>query len=189
MERLIRALERATRLHAAQRRKGAGGAPYYSHLWAVAAMVAEHGGSEDAVIAALLHDAVEDQGGAETLEAIRGEFGDAVAGHVEALSDAVGHPKPPWRERKERYLAVLRHAHPETRLIAAADKIHNMRAMARGLRAEGDALWGHFRGGREGSLWYFRAVLDALSDGWDHPILEEYRQDLAVLFRQADETH
>ncbi|HPO30166.1 MAG TPA: HD domain-containing protein [Candidatus Hydrogenedentes bacterium] len=178
MERLIHATTWTMRLHAGQRRKGPGNIPYCAHLWAVAAMVAEHGGSEDAIIAALLHDAVEDQGGHETLERIRSEFGNAVANHVAALSDTLESPKPPWRERKENYLRALRTAPPETRLIAAADKIHNMRAIIRGLQTEGAALWDHFRGGRGGTLWYYRAVYTVLRDGWNHLILEEYHQEL-----------
>ncbi|HOQ89517.1 MAG TPA: HD domain-containing protein [Candidatus Hydrogenedentes bacterium] len=182
MDRLIHATQWAMRLHAGQIRKGPGNIPYCAHLWAVAAMVAEYGGSEDAVIAALLHDAAEDQGGLQTLEKIRQEFGDTVAGHVAALSDTMVSPKPPWRERKELYLRNLRGAPSETKLIAAADKIHNLRAILRGLDQEGEATWGHFRGGREGTAWYFRAVYDALAgDGWDHPILREFRHELSRL--------
>ena len=185
MERLIQATLRAMRLHAGQIRKGPGNVPYCAHLWAVAAMVAEYGGSDDAIIAALLHDAAEDQGGQDTLEQIRTEFGDVVADHITALSDTLESPKPPWRERKLRYLQVLRVAPPETRLIAAADKIHNMRAVLRGLQKEGSRFWESFRGRQDGTLWYYRAVYDVLRDGWRHPILEEYRLELSRLEHTA----
>ena len=185
MERLIHATGLAMRLHADQIRKGPGTVPYYTHLWAVAALVAEYGGSQDAIIAALLHDAAEDQGGLATLERIRAEFGRTVADHVAALSDTLMSPKPPWRERKLQYLQVLRTAPPETRIIAAADKIHNIRSILRGLRQEGSHLWNRFRGGQDGTLWYYRAVYDVLNDGWYHPILDEYRQELSRLEQTA----
>src|SRR6185503_7623775 len=94
------ALVLATRLHGRQRRKGTDG-PYVSHLLVVASRVLEAGGDEDQAIAALLHDAVEDQGGRPQLEKIRRQFGDRVAGIVEGCPDADSVPKPPWRERKE----------------------------------------------------------------------------------------
>ena len=78
-----------------------------AHLLAVAALVMEYGGNEDEAIAALLHDAVEDQGGEATLEEIRRRFGSAVAEIVEGCTDTLVTPKPPWRQRKEAYLARL----------------------------------------------------------------------------------
>ena len=79
--------------------------PYIAHLLAVTAIVLESGGDEETAIAALLHDAVEDQGGQPTLDRIRREFGERVARIVHECSDADGEPKPPWRFRKEQYLA------------------------------------------------------------------------------------
>src|SRR3954467_9729405 len=95
--RFEQALVYAAQLHAGQRRKGAD-VPYVAHLLAVTAIVLEHGGSEDESIAALLHDAVEDQGGAATLAEIRRRYGDAVAELVSACSDTDQPIKPPWRE-------------------------------------------------------------------------------------------
>src|SRR5262245_5807386 len=108
-QRFDEALVYAARVHAAQKRKGTE-IPYLSHLLAVAALALEHGASEDEAIAALLHDAVEDQGGAARRADIRWRFGDAVAAIVDGCSDADVEPKPPWRERKERYLAHLARA-------------------------------------------------------------------------------
>src|SRR3712207_2491416 len=99
-ERFEEALKYAARLHRTQKRKGTN-IPYVTHLLAVAAIVGENGGTEDEVIAALLHDAVEDQGGAATREEIRRRFGDAVASIVEGTSDTDAVPKPPWPERKQ----------------------------------------------------------------------------------------
>jgi GTP pyrophosphokinase len=159
-ERFEEALKYAARLHRAQLRKGTN-TPYVTHLLAVAAVVGENGGREDEVIAALLHDAVEDQGGATTREEIRRRFGDAVAEIVDHVSDTDVFPKPPWRERKEAYVAGVREAPRSARLVSAADKLHNARSILKDLRAEGDAVWRRFTATKEETLWYYRALVDA----------------------------
>ncbi len=162
-ERFHEAARWAADLHAGQTRKGRQ-IPYISHLLAVTALVLEHGGDEEEAIAALLHDAVEDQGGLRTLVKIRERFGDHVADIVDALSDAYGDmdtPKPPWRQRKEAYLASLPEHSPSALLVSAADKLHNATAILRDLRAEGDAVWDRFNGGRDGTIWYFRELVSA----------------------------
>ena len=165
------ALSYAAALHAQQRRK-LSGEPYLAHLLAVAALVMEHGGSEDEAIAALLHDAVEDQGGLPTLDEIRRRFGSTVADIVEGCTDAVVSPKPPWRQRKEAYLARLHNASASIRLVSAADKLHNARAILREYRRIGEALWPNFRGGRDGTLWYYRAVVETLKTSSPLPLGE-----------------
>ncbi|MBA2344583.1 MAG: HD domain-containing protein, partial [Rubrobacter sp.] len=122
------ALTYASIVHAAQRRKGTE-TPYITHLLAVAAIVGENGGTENEIIAALLHDAPEDQGGKERLADIRTRFGDEVADIVEACSDTFEIPKPPWRGRKEAYIAHIREASASARLVSAADKLHNARSI------------------------------------------------------------
>ena len=104
-ERFDSAFRYAHRLHREQTRKGTT-TPYISHLMSVAALVIEHGGNEDQAIAALLHDAAEDQGGEATLAKIRRTFGPAVAAIVSDCTDAWTEPKPSWRPRKEAYLVV-----------------------------------------------------------------------------------
>lgn len=159
-ERFQAALVYATQLHANQRRKGSD-TPYIAHLLSVAALVLEDGGDEDQAIAALLHDAIEDQGGAPTREEIRRRFGDRVTAIVDGCTDADTVPKPPWRERKERYIAHLASAPPEVRRVSAADKLHNARAVLADYRRLGEELWSRFRGGKEGTLWYYRAIVEA----------------------------
>lgn len=154
------ALTWATQLHASQERKGTG-IPYVSHVLAVAAIALEHGATENEAIAALLHDAVEDQGGARTLAEIETRFGTEVAGIVSGCSDTDTIPKPPWRERKEAYVAHLTEASKSVRLVSASDKLHNARAILSDLRLIGEALWGRFSGGRDGTLWYYRALAEA----------------------------
>ncbi|MBI3158972.1 MAG: bifunctional (p)ppGpp synthetase/guanosine-3',5'-bis(diphosphate) 3'-pyrophosphohydrolase [Chloroflexi bacterium] len=162
-ERFEEALAYAHRLHRRQKRK-ASGVPYISHLLAVTALVLEDGGGEDEAIAALLHDAVEDQGGRATLAQIRTRFGERVAEIVQMCSDADAMPKPPWRGRKEAHLARLRSADAATRRVLAADKLHNARTILADLRAQGPGVWERFTGGREGTLWYYRAVHTALAE-------------------------
>jgi hypothetical protein len=155
------ALAYAAQLHGSQFRKGSR-IPYVSHLLAVSSIVWEAGGDEDQAIAALLHDAVEDQGGQPTLERIRRRFGERVAAIVEACTDADKVPKPPWRERKEAHLARLEEAPEEAFLVLAADKLHNMRTLVASLRAHGPSTWEVFNGGRDGTLWYAREMLALL---------------------------
>lgn len=149
----------AVELHGEQVRKGSG-IPYASHLLTVAALVIENGGDEDETIAALLHDAVEDQGGKPMLERIRARYGGKVAHIVKACTDADETPKPPWRKRKERYISSLKCKDEPALLVSLADKVHNARAILADYREVGEALWDRFRGKRNGTLWYYRALAD-----------------------------
>jgi len=169
-EDLERALIFAARLHATQTRKGTD-VPYISHLLGVASLVIEHGGSRDESIAALLHDSIEDQGhdypgGVSALKAtIQDEFGSGVLSIVEACTDADTIPKPPWRHRKERYIAHLQGATGSARLVSCADKLHNARAIVTDLRALGDCVFERFTAGRDGTLWYYRALATTFAEG------------------------
>lgn len=157
-ERFIEALEFATRLHDAQLRKGSG-VPYVAHLLAVASLVMEAGGCEDEIIAALLHDGPEDQGGLPTLVEIRSRFGAEVAQIVAECSDSFDPHKPPWKQRKLAYLSRLEEASPSVLLVSCADKLHNARSIIADYRLIGEALWTRFNGGRNGTLWYYRALV------------------------------
>jgi hypothetical protein len=175
----------AAELHRDQLRKGTP-VPYISHLMAVAALVLEHGGGEDEAIAALLHDAIEDQGGDAVRQEIVRRFGRRVADIVDGCTDAETIPKPPWRARKERYLAHLRHADASVRLVSAADKVHNARAVLQDYRRIGETLWGRFTGGRDGTLWYYRALADAFRALDPRELAEELERAVAELERLAD---
>jgi (p)ppGpp synthase/HD superfamily hydrolase len=155
--RFTRALELAFELHAGQTRKGSG-VPYFGHLLGVTSIVIETGSSEDEAIAALLHDAAEDQGGRETLARIRSEFGNDVADIVESCSDSLGDPKPPWRERKRAYLEHLEEAGESALKVSLADKLHNARTIVVDYRDVGEALWERFNADRDQVLEYYRAL-------------------------------
>jgi (p)ppGpp synthase/HD superfamily hydrolase len=162
----------AAEKHAAQTRKRTS-VPYISHLMSVAALVLEAGGGENEAIAALLHDVVEDCGGKPVLEEVRRRFGDRVAKIVEGCTDAYTIPKPPWKQRKVDYLEGLRQADDDVRLVSAADKLHNVRTILADYRQEGDSVWERFSGRREGTLWYYRAVLDVLRKGTPNRLVNE----------------
>jgi GTP pyrophosphokinase len=158
------ALAVAVTLHADHARKGSG-VPYIAHLLSVSALAMEHGADEDEAIAALLHDAVEDRGGKPTLTEIRNRFGERVAAIVEGCTDADTEPKPPWRPRKEAYIRHLREeADASVRLVSAADKLHNARSILSELLAEGDVVFDRFKGGKQGTLWFYRELAEALKE-------------------------
>lgn len=179
-ERFNEALVYAATAHREQWRKGTD-IPYVSHLLGVCSLVLEYGGDEDQAIAALLHDAVEDQGGAARLADIRSRFGDRVAEIVDACTDADTQPKPPWRERKECYIAGLAEHDPEVWLVSCADKLYNARAILRDYRQIGEALWARFRGGRKGTLWYYRALADEFGRLSVGPIADALEEVVATL--------
>lgn len=157
--RFLRAFVFAAEKHNRQTRK-ASSIPYVAHLMGVASLVLEAGGDEDLAIAALLHDVVEDCGGVPMLKEVRRRFGARVAKVVDGCTDAYTDPKPPWRERKQSYIARLRNEDEETRLVSAADKLNNVRSIVSDYRAIGESIWSRFNGGREGTLWYYRSLRD-----------------------------
>jgi GTP pyrophosphokinase len=181
-KRFDQALEFAAELHRDQCRKGTT-IPYVAHLLAVTALVLEHGGDEDEAIAALLHDAIEDQGGDATRQEIRRRFGDRVVDIVEGCTDTDKVPKPPWRERKEKYLAHLLSASPSVRLVTAADKLHNARSLLEDYRELGESIWDRFNGGKEGTLWYLRSVVGELNAAGPTPLVRELERVVTELER------
>ncbi len=162
----------AAELHQQQVRKG-GGVPYVAHLLSVAGIVLEYGGDEEEAIAALLHDAVEDQGGAPSRDEIRARFGDRVTAIVDGCTDADTQPKPPWRQRKEAFVGSIPTASPSVRLVSAADKLHNARSILADYREIGEPLWDRFTGRKQGTLWYYRALVDAFLEAGPSPLVDE----------------
>jgi (p)ppGpp synthase/HD superfamily hydrolase len=157
--RFLRAFAFAAEKHKRQTRK-ASTIPYIAHLMGVTSLVLEFGGDEDLAIAALLHDVVEDCGGEPMRKEVRRRFGRRVAKIVDGCTDASTIPKPPWLERKETYIRHLKDADADTRLVSAADKLNNVRSIIADYREIGEAVWTRFNGGREGTLWYYRTLLN-----------------------------
>jgi GTP pyrophosphokinase len=171
-ERFERALVFAAQLHRDQRRKGSG-VPYVSHLLAVCELTLEYGGDEDEAIAALLHDAIEDQGGAIARAEILRQFGPRVTEIVDGCTDTDESPKPAWLPRKELYIRHVAEASASVRLVSACDKLHNARSLVMDYRIMGEDLWSRFTGRRDGTLWYYRSMVDALRSAGSSPVVEE----------------
>jgi (p)ppGpp synthase/HD superfamily hydrolase len=189
-ERLTQAVDYARHLHI-ERRKGTG-IPYMAHLFGVASLVMGEAGltdfpvTEDMVVAALLHDAVEDHGGAARLEDIRQNFGENVRRMVEGLSDTLAEDpeqKESWEQRKEAYLKRLRDEPADVRLISAADKLYNARAILEDYRLIGPEIWKRFKRARKLQLWYYKALLDVFKEGGKMRIIDE----LERVVRELDE--
>ena len=156
----------------------------------VCGLVLEAGGDEDQAIAALLHDAVEDQGGLPTLTTIRRMFGDRVANTVESCSDSTASDpsgKLPWRKRKDKYLEHLRSANDDVLLVSVADKLHNARAILSDYQELGDDLWPRFSASKKDQLWYYGALVDVL-EGTTAPkrLVTELRRVVRELKQAAD---
>jgi (p)ppGpp synthase/HD superfamily hydrolase len=171
-DKFTEALVYAAQLHATQIRKGSG-VPYIAHLLGVASIALEYGANESEAIAALLHDAIEDQGGAKTRDEIQQRFGETVAAIVEGCTDTDLTPKPPWRDRKEAYLAHISHTVASVRLVSAADKLYNCQSILKDYRQIGDEIWQRFTGKKEGTLWYYRSLVNAFRQVETTPLIEE----------------
>lgn len=157
-ERFLEALRVAALLHAAQVRKSTA-APYVAHVLGVCAIALEHGADEDEAIAALLHDVIEDVEPIDRAREVVAAFGPRVLTLVEGATDSMARPSPPWRERKEAYLARLAEADASALLVSGADKLYNSRAIVADLRRMGPAAWDRFNAPRHDVLWYYRACV------------------------------
>jgi GTP pyrophosphokinase len=162
----------AHEIHATQTRKGSA-TPYLAHLMGVASIVLDDGGSEDEAIAALLHDAAEDQGGRARLDDIRSRFGDVVAHIVEDCTDSWEMPKRPWVERKQAYIQHARSLPPESLRVSAADKVHNTYGILRDLRNIGEALWERFNAGPDDVVAYYESLVRAYRDAGGGRLVDE----------------
>ena len=166
-EKFEEALVYATQAHGNQMRKKTG-IPFVAHILGVTAIALEYGASETEAISALLHDTVEDCGGADRLRDIREKFGDDVAGIVDGCTDTYETPKPPWLERKRAYIEHLKDSDSSTRLVSASDKLHNTRAILAELRRHGTDVFDRFGGKKDGTLWYYRTLVTAFREHGNH---------------------
>lgn len=180
------ALVFASEIHRHQTRKG-NGVPYITHLLAVASIVGTWGGSETQVIGGLLHDAIEDcvRDIPDIARQIQSRFGDEVLALVQACSDTEEDPKPPWRARKEAYLAHLAEAPSEAPylLVSLADKVHNASSIVQDYRVIGDKIWERFNpaAGREGTLWYYRSLSRIFLEKQPGPLARELARIVDVM--------
>jgi (p)ppGpp synthase/HD superfamily hydrolase len=159
-DRLIQALQAAAELHHGQVRKGTS-FPFITHLLGTCSIALEFGANEDQAIAALLHDVIEDVEPVERARAAVAEFGPEVLRIVEACTDSDVHPKPPWNDRKRRYLEHIHEADHAILLVSASDKLSNARSIVIDLHRVGSAVWDRFTADHEDKLWYYRSLVDA----------------------------
>lgn len=178
--RFIEAFELACNLHRTQLRKGTS-IPYIAHLMAVSALVLENGGDEDQAIAALLHDAVEDQGGLKILDEIRERFGERVARIVDGCTDSYTILKKPWLERKKAYLEKLKIVDVDVHLVSLADKVHNVRSLLNDLNSEGPTVWKRFNGGKDGTIWYYSMLSHSYPADGCAGLLRQFRKSVEEL--------
>ena len=185
-ERFDRALATASRLHREQTRKDTD-IPYVSHLLGTCSNALDDRANEDQAIAALGHEVIEDVEPADRARTEVSAFGPEVLRIVEGCTDSDRHPKPPWRERKERYIAGLPDEDGAVLLVSAADKLHNARAILRDLRSDGEAMWSRFNGGREGQLWYYAALMTTFRSNPEHEpaLIDELERTVSEIERHA----
>ncbi|HEX6238274.1 MAG TPA: HD domain-containing protein [Acidimicrobiales bacterium] len=184
--------EYAATVHRTDVRKGTT-VPYVAHLWSVAALVLEHGGDDAQVAAGLLHDVVEDHGGAARLVDVRRRFGGDVAALVAALSDSMvdtdaGEEKPPWRERKADHLRHLAGADRRVALVSACDKLHNARCILADLRTVGPAVWDRFNASDPNEqLWYYEGLVEVLQPPRvPAPLAEELQRTVGAIRAEVE---
>lgn len=184
-DRFTRAIDYARHLHI-ERRKGTG-IPYMAHLLGVASLVMGEAGhtpipvTEDMVIAALLHDAVEDHGGTMRLQDIEHNFGPNVARIVKGLTDSFAEDsgrKEKWEERKRSYLERLQSDDDDVLLVSAADKLYNARAILDDYREIGPRIWQRFNRGRGDQIWYFRELLKVFESRPTNRIVHELKRSV-----------
>ena len=177
-QRFVDAIQLAHSLHIKQTRKSPFQIPYIGHLLRVSGLTIEYQADEDTAIAALLHDAVEDQGGMATANLIKEKFGERVAGFVLDCSDSFSprnEAKAPWKQRKESYISHLKVAPPESRLISACDKLDNLRSSISSYRVQGKDFWKNFNTNQDDFLWYYMTIIDVLDEVGNCPAIDDLK--------------
>ena len=178
---LDRALAVSATAHRHQERKGSQ-VPYIIHPVHVAILLMRHDFPEEVIVAALLHDVVEDT--TVTVEELARDFGPEVARLVAAVSEQKleGTELLPWRHRKEAQLAHLKSADRHIAAIKTADALHNLRATLSDLHRQGNQVWQRFRGSQTEHLWYYESLSEVLkSKLGDHPLSHELAQAIREL--------
>jgi (p)ppGpp synthase/HD superfamily hydrolase len=182
-DRFVRAVDYARQVHVNCRKETL--VPYMAHLLGVASLVMGENGevgfplTEDMVIAALLHDAVEDEGGIPRLRDIEANFGKDVARMVEGLTDSFeedSSKKEKWEDRKSSYIKRLRKESQETLLVSVADKLYNARSIVADYREEGAQVWKRFKRGRDQQLWYFNELIKVFDQRGSNRMVEELKR-------------
>jgi (p)ppGpp synthase/HD superfamily hydrolase len=173
----------AHQVHGKQTKKGTA-VPYVGHLMGVASLVLDDGGSEDEVVASLLHDAAEDHGGRARLDDIRTRFGSSVAKIVEDCTDSFATPREPWSERKRRYAEHARTLSASSLRVSAADKVHNTYSILRELRAIGEQVWERYEASPDDVLAYYQALVRSYREAGGGRLVDELERIVRGIERE-----
>lgn len=174
-----KALQIASKSHRNQCRKNTD-IPYITHPVTVGMMLMKAGYDDDIIAAGILHDTVEDT--ELTLKDIEREFGPRIARIVEGCSEP--NKSLPWKERKEHTIEFLKTASEEIRVVACADKLHNIRSIIKDYEQQGDAVWNIFNAGKEQQAWYYTNIVDSLCHQSSFPLLKELEVEVNLLFKK-----
>lgn len=179
MKKVEKALQIASKSHRNQCRKNTD-IPYITHPVTVGMMLMKAGYDDDIIAAGILHDTVEDT--KLTLKDIEREFGPRIARIVEGCSEP--NKSLPWKERKEHTIEFLKTASEEIRVVACADKLHNIRSIIKDYEQQGDAVWNIFNAGKEQQAWYYTNIVDSLCHQSSFPLLKELEVEVNLLFKK-----
>lgn len=182
MDIVLRAIEFALKAHDGQTRKGSG-IPYISHPYSVGMILARYGYEAETIAAGILHDTLEDT--AATESDLRNEFGEGVTALVKGASEP--DKSLPWEERKWHTIEFLKTAPLDMRLVAAADKLHNLLSLERDLAMAGDSIWSRFKRGKNRQEWYYRSVAEAIASDRENesPLFGELLDAVSRVFRKS----
>lgn len=181
MDLIDKALQIASMAHEGQYRKNTK-IPYISHPVAVGMILQEAGYKKEMVAAGILHDTVEDTN--LSLEDIERDFGKDIALLVEGCSEP--DKSLSWEERKQHTIDFLKNAPEEIRVVACADKLHNVRSIRLDAEKSGEQVWNRFRRGKEQQEWYYRNVIDSLGKASNFPLLKQLKMEVEQLFQKEE---
>ncbi|MCM3001286.1 HD domain-containing protein [Paenibacillus cellulositrophicus] len=181
MNRIDTAIEFAAAAHRKQVRKGSD-IPYISHPYGVAMILQQAKCKEEVIIAALLHDTLEDTDTTE--EDIRSRFGSEVLRLVQGASEP--DKSASWEERKQHTLDFLKSADLTLRQLSCADKLHNLRSIRRDIEAHGDAVWLRFNRGYEQQKWHYTSLIESLGYASRFPLLDTFQDEVERFFLQLE---
>ncbi len=178
--RIDAAIKRAAQLHSNQFRKGNESVPYVIHPFAVAFILVGYTDDEDVIVAALLHDVLEDvKSEYYSYDDMSNEFGERVLSIVQDVTEnkdgyttrreEIAH----WDDRKNGYVAHLAHACQEALLVCCADKIHNIQSLVQEYRTHGSALWQRFNASPEKMFRIYERIIQVLKQRLDSPLVGE----------------
>lgn len=176
---LNKAINFAAYAHKGQVRKGSG-IPYIIHPFAVGMILQHQGYPKEFVIAGILHDTLEDT--MITYEDIQTHFGEYVAYLVSGCSNLEKHL--PWEEKKQKSLDRLKNATLDIRIVACADKFHNLTSIMDDYELFQDEIWKNFKRGREKQKWYYTGLVDSFFYNDDIPNTATIFKDFEKIVNQ-----